>query len=43
MSTVDKWTQKSYKAVDGINYSYAEYTPRKMARRTLYHLVTWCW
>ncbi len=42
---LDKWTQKSYKAVDGINYSYAEYTPKKeWQRRTLSsHLVTWCW
>ena len=36
---LDKWTQKSYKAVDGINYSYAEYTPAKDNKKNA--LVIW--
>lgn len=36
---LDKWTQKSYKAVDGINYSYAEYTPKKDGKKNA--LVIW--
>lgn len=36
---LDKWTQKSYKAVDGINYSYAEYTPAKDKKKNA--LVIW--
>ena len=36
---LDKWTQKSYKAVDGINYSYAEYTPKKDDKKNA--LVIW--
>lgn len=36
---LDKWTQKHYKAVDGIDYSYAEYTPAKDDKKNA--LVIW--